>query len=48
MNFITAFRLVLSIFPASIQVAILAILAILAIVIIFKIVSMVLDAIPFL
>lgn len=48
MNFITAFRLVLGIFPTPIQVAILAVLAVLAILLVLKIVAMVLDAIPFL
>lgn len=48
MNFITAFQLLLSMFPAPIQTAILAILAVLAIIIVFKIVAMVLNAIPFL
>lgn len=48
MNFITAFQLVLSIFPGPVQTMILAVLAILAIIIVFKLVAMVLDAIPFL
>lgn len=48
MNFITALRLCLGIFPTPIQTAILAVLAVVAIIIVFKIVSMVLDAIPFL
>lgn len=48
MTFISSFMLAISFLPAPVQVAILAFLAILAIVIIFKIVAMVLDAIPFL
>lgn len=48
MNFITAFQLVLSIFPSSVQIMILAVLAILAIIVVFKLVGLVLSAIPFL
>lgn len=41
-------KLVFSMFPAWFQVAVLGVLALLAIILIFKLVGMVLNAIPFL
>lgn len=48
MSFISSFMLAISFLPAVIQAAILGFLALLVIILVFKIVAMVLDAIPFL
>lgn len=47
MSFISSFMLAISFLPASLQALILGFIAILAIILIFKLVAMVLDAIPF-
>lgn len=48
MSFISAFMLAISFLPGPVQVLILATIAILVIILVFRIVAMVLDAIPFL
>lgn len=48
MTFINSFMLAISFFPAVVQAAILGFIAILLIILIFRIVGMVLSAIPFL
>lgn len=48
MSFISSFMLAISFLPAAVQAAILGLLAILVIFLIFRLVAMVLNAIPFL
>lgn len=48
MTFISSFMLAISFLPAVVQAAILGLLAILVIFLVFRIVAMVLNAIPFL
>lgn len=48
MSFISSFMLLISFLPASVQLLILGFIAIVVIVIVFKIIGLVLDAIPFL
>lgn len=45
---IQAFRLVMSFLPTPVQVIILSIIAILVLIVVFRLIRMVLDAIPFL
>lgn len=48
MNFINALMLALSFLPASFQAVILGFMAVMVIILIFKLVALVLNAIPFL
>lgn len=46
--FIPVLKLVLSMFPAPIQLFVLAVVGFLAVIVVFKVVAFVLDCIPFL
>lgn len=48
MNFVAVFRFMIAFLPAPVQALLLAIVAVWAIYVVFKLIALVLDAIPFL